>query len=148
LGSFDLSIDAIIRGHAAPQIYRLESDIFAPDLARLMTEANGKLFWLDGEKMAEMASLMAEFARVLKFPSYFGANWDALGDCLTDLSWLDLADSCSHLVLSIDHWDDCASPILQDILQEAVTLWADSEMPLYVLLRSDSLNIGNFLVVG
>ena len=85
-------------------------------------------------------------ARVLKFPGYFGKNWDALSDCLTDLSWLD--DSCSHLVLAIDHWDDCASPILQEILQETVALRADTETPLYVLLRSDQPNIGKFLLVG
>jgi RNAse (barnase) inhibitor barstar len=146
VANFDLSLAAIIRGHAAPQIYRLESDISAADLAGQLAANRAKLFWLDGELMGETPSLMAEFARVLKFPSYFGANWDALSDCFTDLSWLD--DPGTHLVLAIDHWDYCASPILQEILQETVTLWADSETPLYVLLRSDQRDIGKFLVVG
>jgi RNAse (barnase) inhibitor barstar len=143
--SFDLSIDPIMRGHAAPQIYRLDTDLPLAILAGQVTAAGGELFELDGELMSETAGLMAEFARVLRFPAYFGKNWDALSDCLTDLSWF---DARSHFVLAIDHWDYCASPMLQDILQETVTLWADSETPLYVLLRSDQANIGKFLLVG
>jgi hypothetical protein len=146
VASFDLSIEAIIRGHAAPHIYRLDADLPLAVLAEQVAAAGGELFELDGELMSEMAGLMAEFGRVLRLPTYFGKNWDALSDCLTDLSWL--GDTRSHFVLVIDHWDCCASPILQEILQETVAFWADSETPWYVLLGSDQANIGKFLLVG
>lgn len=32
--------------------------------------------------------LLAFLATCLQFPKYFGNNWDALADCLGDLSWL------------------------------------------------------------
>jgi len=33
-------------------------------------------------------ALLHELHRRLKFPDYFGFNWDALLDCIRDLSWL------------------------------------------------------------
>jgi len=33
-------------------------------------------------------ALLDELYRRLSFPDYFGFNWDALVDCLRDLSWL------------------------------------------------------------
>ncbi len=43
------------------------------------------LAFIDGEKARDKAGLMAEIAPALKFPAYFGRNWDALLDCLRSM---------------------------------------------------------------
>jgi len=35
------------------------------------------------------AELLAFLAQAIPLPAYFGHNWDALEECLTDLDWLD-----------------------------------------------------------
>src|SRR6266852_9437625 len=44
--------------------------------------------FLRGMKMTTVSALFDEFAAALQFPSYFGENWDAFDECLTDLDWL------------------------------------------------------------
>lgn len=40
------------------------------------------------EGLLEKQSLLAWYAKSLRFPDYFGGNWDALDECLRDLSWI------------------------------------------------------------
>jgi hypothetical protein len=45
--------------------------------------------WVDVELGAVKgkAALLKAFAAAFAFPATFGGNWDALADCLQDLSW-------------------------------------------------------------
>ncbi len=41
-----------------------------------------------GNKMRTTPAFFDEFAAAFQFPAYFGENWDAFDECVTDLSWL------------------------------------------------------------
>lgn len=43
---------------------------------------------LRGAKMKTTTTLDNEFSAALQFPSYFGGNWDAFDECISDLEWL------------------------------------------------------------
>lgn len=61
-------------------------------------------------------------ARALQFPDWFGGNWDALEDCLGDLSWRKSAST----VLAMRNFqrnDDLG--ILIDILSSTAQFWAE-----------------------
>lgn len=47
------------------------------------------VFKLDLTKVRDKKSLLELVAKALKFPRHFGRNWDAVHDCLGDLSWHD-----------------------------------------------------------
>jgi len=67
-------------------------------------------------------ALLASIAASLGFPDWFGGNWDALEDCLTDLSW---RKNRAHVFLfsraSVN--DDLG--ILLDVLASAAEFWRE-----------------------
>jgi RNAse (barnase) inhibitor barstar len=75
------------------------------------------------------ASLFTEFARALEFPDYFGHNWDALEECLTDLEWLPakgyiLLITDAALVLSNDEEE---YETFLEILRDAGEAWGNGQ---------------------
>ena len=68
--------------------------------------------------------LLARLARALQFPAWFGANWDALEDCLTDLSWLG-ADGHVLLLEGASGLPADDFGVLADVLSSSAQYWAD-----------------------
>jgi RNAse (barnase) inhibitor barstar len=81
--------DAISIVKAPERLWRADGDGGTLQ-ATLAAAGVGEVALVDGKKARDKAAFMREVARALKFPDYFGANWDAFAECLDDLHWKDV----------------------------------------------------------
>jgi RNAse (barnase) inhibitor barstar len=58
------------------------------EVERAAQRAGLAVFRMDIGHANSKKDFLADVAKALSFPEWFGANWDALNDCLTDLEWL------------------------------------------------------------
>ena len=71
--------------------------------------------------------LFAIFADKLHFPNYFGWNWDALEECLRDLSWLSPGQSIAIVHEDLPFGAGGANRgIYLDLLREVLDYWSKS----------------------
>jgi len=71
------------------------------------------------------ADLLASIAQALSFPDTFGANWDALFDCLCDLSWVrERRVVIAHEMIPELTTDDLEAYL--GVLRDAVASWHDN----------------------
>jgi hypothetical protein len=122
--------------HCASGVYLIGDAERARLLGGGALRADVRLAVLDGDAAASRAGLFAEAARALKLPAYFGHNWDALYDCLTDPSWLP-DEGC---VVLYDGFGGLARAEPEQwqmglkVLREACAFWRPLDRRLVVLL--------------
>lgn len=85
---------------------------------------------LDTVAFGAKTALLKSVAAALAFPDWFGENWDALEDCLTDLSW---SGAPGHVLLfeGARAGDDFG--VLVDVLESAAQYWAGRAKPFFAV---------------
>jgi len=61
------------------------------------------VFHIDGRNCKTVEQVFTEFKRVLKFPEYFGGNWDSFDEVFNDAEWV--YDSGKSFVIFITDAD-------------------------------------------
>ncbi len=89
--------------------------------------AGFRLFEADIAGAQGKGEVLAEFARAIKAPDWFGHNWDALVDALGDLSW---CEAPGYVLLL--HGKYQGDEVLDDILRATVEFWRASGKAFWV----------------
>lgn len=100
----------------------------ASDAAPVVEAARGAR--LDLARIDAGSTVFEAIAKALDFPDWFGGNWDALEDCLGDLSW---RAGGGH-VLVFDRFprgDELG--VLIDVLRSTAQYWAGRSRPFFAV---------------
>jgi len=79
-------------------------------------------------------------AGALGFPAYFGMNWDAFSDCLTDMVWKPAA---GYVVLFNYYYifkvnDPADAKTARRIFDSVVQYWSDKKVPFFIVLVEEA----------
>ncbi|KON82479.2 barstar family protein [Azoarcus sp. PA01] len=108
----------------------------AEAITRAAHELDFPVLQVDLSGCADKGDFLARIAAGLQFPDWFGQNWDALADCLGDMTWL----PADGYVIILEHADRLRGAAEADfitaleIFDEAVREQADEGVPLWIFV--------------
>jgi hypothetical protein len=101
------------------------------------------VFAVDLAGAEDKSTLLERTATALRFPAWFGHNWDAWFDCLTDLGWL--ANAPGYVVLlrharGLRHAAPEALDTALAIAEDAARVWAGRGISFLVYVDLESVD--------
>ena len=112
-------------------VYRLVR--LPEEVERAARDAGLAVFRIDIGHARNKKTFLAKIADALQFPNWFGGNWDALNDLLTDMEWL---TPNSGYVLIFEKGEN--NPLFEDanaVLQSAAEYWKAEGRPFWAFFE-------------
>lgn len=93
---------------------------------------------VDVGTVKDASQLLSKIASAMEFPDYFGTNWDALIDCLRDLSWLNPKGVLLVLENSKALWHELTlAGSLVEVWLLCAEYWARDDVPFHLGFTRD-----------
>jgi RNAse (barnase) inhibitor barstar len=96
------------------------------------------LFSIDGKDINSESELLNRISRAMKFPSYFGHNWNALKDCISDLAWIPakgyviLFSNADSFVKNYPH----DFKVFSEIIKMVSEFWAEQQVEFILIIET------------
>ncbi len=135
------TLSEMLKDPQASGVYSLQELVSVETLRKLANELGLAFFYIEGQHISDKDQFLKQAALILRFPAYFGDNWDAFADCLSDMSW----HEADGFVILYDHFAALAkhSPsefeTARDIFKESTEFWRNQGKALLVLLHGRSV---------
>ena len=138
-----MSIDALkqLFANGKPSgVHWLKQQAPVAEVAKLAKSKGMAFFHIEGKHIQKKEQFLNHVSMAMHFPDYFGHNWDAFEECITDLDWVD-ADG---YVIYFDHTDGFAAQhesqleTVVELFADAVAYWKREGNAMLVLLSADS----------
>jgi hypothetical protein len=125
-------------------IYHLPKRIQAA-VRRAAESAGCACFDVNFAESDRIDSVLSRIGYALDFPEWYGENFDALKDCLTDFSWCEAAGYVLFIsgAENLHAENPVAFNALNDVFAAAIADWRVHDFPMWVFydLRADGLAV-------
>src|SRR6516162_1975648 len=104
-------------------------------------QAGLTMFRIDFTHVKGKKDLLDQVVKALQFPAWFGSNWDALNDSLTDLDWLGVKAGYVIVFENIEHFARSHAQdfhVVTEILRAASEYWKNENRPYWAFLSISS----------
>ena len=122
-------------------LYRVNGEGAGAAVSALCRIRHIDLICISGQRVRTKGRFLTVVGKALNLPRWFGLNWDALADSLTDFPW---QQHSTHVFLLSDFAAFARNAPLDfaaalAVLEDAALFWAHRDVRLLILIESNSL---------
>ncbi len=106
------------------------------ELALAAAAAGLMVVYVDIGHAHDKEDFLGDVSRAMRFPEWFGGNWDALADCLKDLSWMP-AKGWAVILEKSKHFcggHGAEFKVAMQVMSDAAEYWRAQGKPFWTLI--------------
>ena len=126
----------LFKSYKDSNVYRVTQGIQLNEVKQIALSQGLAFFEVDLAKVTSKEDFLSTISKALNFPSYFGMNWDAFEECLTDFEWC-VANGYVIVLREIEAFSQNVPKELTvaiNIFKSAAKYWKTQKKPLFVII--------------
>ena len=126
----------LFKSYIGSDVYSIKRSRDLNEIEHIAVSQGLAFFKVDLSKVTTKEDFLSTISKALKFPSYFGMNWDAFEECLTDFEWC----TAKGYVIILQAVEAFSRKVPDEfktachILKSAAEYWKSQKKPFYVFI--------------